>query len=84
MVQPLQSKVEVTVIANVDGLDRIAMRTSASEEEVLLSMTPSQARLLATELIAAVNRAEVKANLKTGTNLWRRPGKSDPRLATAG
>lgn len=84
MVQPLQTKVEVTVSASVDGSDRITMRTGVSNEEVLLSMTPSQARLLATELIAAVNRAEVKANLKTGTNLWRQPGKSDPRLATAG
>jgi hypothetical protein len=84
MAQPLQNKVEVNVIASVDGSDRIALRTGDSEEDVLMSLTPSQARLLATELIAAVNRAEVKANLKSGTNMWRRPGKPGPRLATAG
>ena len=84
MVHPLQTKIVVTVIASVDGTDRIGLRMGESEDDTLASLTPSQARLLATELITAVNRAEVKANLKTGTNMWRRPGKNDPRLATAG
>lgn len=84
MIQSRQDKVEVSVVAGVDGVDRIALMVGDSAESRLLSLTPGQARLLATELIAAVNRAEVKANLKTGTNLWRKPGESRPRLATAG
>jgi hypothetical protein len=51
---------------------------------VQLALTPAQARLLATELITAVNREEVKGTLKTSPNLWRRPGESRPRLATVG
>ena len=84
MIQSHQDKVEVTVVAGVDGPDRITLHVGDSGEKLLMTLTPSQARLLATELIAAVNRAEVKANLKTGTNMWRRTGESHPRLATAG
>jgi len=84
MIQSLHDKVEVTVDAGVDGRDRISLQIGDSVEEYMLALTPSQARRLATELIAAVNRAEVKANLKQGANFWRQP--QDPRspLATAG
>lgn len=84
MVQSHQDKLEVNVVAGVDGCDRIALRGGMDGESLLLTLSTGQARLLATELIAAVNRAEVKANLKTGPNLWRSPGESRPRLATAG
>jgi hypothetical protein len=84
MIQSQQDKVEVSIVAGVDGADRISLRVGDNREVGLLTLTPSQARLLATELIAAVNRAEVKANLKSGTNMWRKPGESRPRLATAG
>jgi hypothetical protein len=84
MIQSHQEKMEVTVVAGVDGSDRITLQANDSGERLLLTLTPNQARLLATELIAAVNRAEVKANLKTGTNMWRRSGESRPRLAAAG
>jgi len=84
MIQSQQHKVEVTVAASGDGSDRIALQVGDSGESKLLTLTPSQARLLATELIAAVNRAEVKANLKSGTNMWRKSGEAHPRLATAG
>ncbi|MEW5966324.1 MAG: hypothetical protein AB1720_04910 [Pseudomonadota bacterium] len=36
-----------------------------------LSLTPHQARVLATELIMAVNRAEVRSNLKHSHNMVR-------------
>ena len=36
-----------------------------------LSLTPHQARVLATELIMAVNRAEVRNNLKHSQNMVR-------------
>ena len=84
MNQSQQDKLEVSVVGGGDGTDRIALSAGDSGESRLLTLTPSQARLLATQLIAAVNRAEVKANLKTGKNIWRQPGESRPRLATAG
>lgn len=36
-----------------------------------LSLTPHQARVMATELIMAVNRAEVRSNLKHSQNVVR-------------
>jgi len=84
MIQSQQNKVEVSVVAGADGTDRISLHVGESGETLLLTLTPGQARLLATELIASVNRVEVKANLKSGTNMWRQPGESRPRLATAG
>jgi len=84
MIKFQEDKVEVTVVAGGDGFDRINLQVGENGENSLLTLTPSQARCLATELIAAVNRAEVKANLKTGTNMWRQSGESRPRLATAG
>jgi hypothetical protein len=36
-----------------------------------LNLTPHQARVLATELIMAVNRAEVRNNLKHNQNMVR-------------
>ena len=84
MIQSQNEKVEVTVVEGSDGSECIALQVSSGGETNVLKLTPSQARLLATELIAAVNRAEVKVNLKSGTNMWRRSGESRPRLATAG
>lgn len=83
MIQTHQYKPEVVVVATGDGTDRVALRLGEGEE-ALLTLTPAQARMLATELIASVNRVEVKANLKVGTNMWRRSGEPQPRLATAG
>ena len=84
MTQNSEVKVIVGLVNGVDGVDRISLRSGDESEALLLSLSPTQARLLATELIAAVNRVEVKANLKSGTNMWRRAGESRPRLATAG
>lgn len=84
MIQSQQDKVEVAVVAGSDCTDHISLRVGDGGESRLLSLTPSQARLLATELIAAVNRAEVKANLKMGSNMWRKSGEHRPRLATVG
>ena len=87
MMQPEVSKMDVSLISSDDGLDRIAIKLVsglAGEADPCMSLTPSQARALATELIAAVNRAEVKNSLKTSPNLWRRQGEARPRLATAG
>jgi len=90
-------KMTVSLICGDDGSDRIAINTADGIESVM-ALTPAQARALATDLITAVNRAEVKASLKTSPNMWRRSGnvsmrpvevpscsgESLPRLATAG
>ena len=55
------------------GRDRVivALKTEGCE----LQLTPHQARVLATELIMAVNRAEVRGNLKHSHNMGRNPEK---------
>jgi hypothetical protein len=86
MLQLEVSKMDVSLISSDEGVDRISIKLVSvltGEAEPSLSLTPSQARTLATELIAAVNRAEVKNSLKTSPNLWRRQGEARPRLATA-
>lgn len=82
MIQHEVDNMDVSLISGDDGFDRIAIKL-ASELGTSLTLTPTQARILATELIAAVNRAEVKSSLKTSPNLWRRQGEARPRLATA-
>lgn len=90
-------KMTVSLICGDDGSDRVAIVMAEGLENVL-ALTPAQARALATDLITAVNRAEVKASLKTSPNMWRRggnaptrpvdvptcSGESRPRLAAAG
>jgi hypothetical protein len=86
MMQHEVEKMDVSLMSGDDGLDRITIKLAsvlAGELGTSLTLTPSQARILATELIAAVNRAEVKSSLKTSPNLWRRQGEVRPRLATA-
>jgi hypothetical protein len=75
--------VQVTLTTTEDGQDRIAI-TLEGTLGAAIALTPSQARALATELITAVNRAEVKANLKVSANLWRRSAVARPRLLAAG
>lgn len=75
--------VNVNLTASTNGADQVVL-TLCDGCDVQLALTPAQARLLATELITAVNRAEVKGTLKTSPNLWRRTGASRPRLATLG
>ena len=71
--------VSVSLISNPDGADSVTMEVAGGE---VLTMTPAQARSLATSLITAVNRAEVKASLRVSTNLWRRADDPDSRLST--
>lgn len=85
-----QGTVNVSLISADDGADRIALHM-VNGADASMALTPSQARALATELISAVNRAEVKANLKVSSNMRRRQGESPSypgeqphtRLATA-
>ena len=59
------------------GRDRVVMTLQSMGCE--LSLTPHQARVLATELIMSVNRAEVRSNLKNSHSLVRSPQPSDPK-----
>src|SRR5512143_3767474 len=51
------------------GRDRVLLTLQTHARA--LSLTPHQARVLATELIMAVNRAEVRSNLKHDQNTVR-------------
>jgi hypothetical protein len=66
---PMNEAVRVSLVSDKAGADSVAVELASGEVVV---MTPAQARALATSLITAVNRAEVKASLRVSTNLWRR------------
>ena len=51
------------------GRDRVVLTLQA--HNCALNLTPHQARVLATELIMAVNRAEVRGNLKHNQSMVR-------------
>lgn len=78
-----EQQVHVALTTTQDGQDCVALTLGDAGEKTLV-LTPGQARALANDLIAAVNRAEVKANLKVSHNLWRRAGEPRPRLQPAG
>ncbi|HQS99364.1 MAG: hypothetical protein B7Y26_08660 [Hydrogenophilales bacterium 16-64-46] len=52
---------------DAQGRDRVELLL----QQCTLALTPHQARVLATELIMAVNRAEVRNNLKNSQNMVR-------------
>lgn len=81
MSQVCNDNVFVSLIAGNNGEDRVALELA--DGQVLLLDT-AQARDLATHLITAVNRAEVKASLRVSTNLWRRPEPREARFSVAG
>lgn len=77
------TQVRIALTTSEDGQDRVVITVEGASVPAL-ALTPCQARALATDLITAVNRAEVKANLKVSPNLWRRSGEPRPRLLAAG
>jgi len=60
---------DITLKEDALGRDRVVVTLQAQACE--LTLTPHQARVLATELIMAVNRAEVRSNLKHNHNMVR-------------
>ena len=62
---------DISLKEDSKGRDRVIVALQAAGCE--LNLTPHQARVLATELIMAVNRAEVRGNLKHSHNLARSP-----------
>lgn len=60
---------EVSLKEGANGRDRVSVTLQANG--CAIDLTPHQARVLATELIMAVNRAEVRNNLKHSQNVTR-------------
>jgi hypothetical protein len=60
---------DITLKEDAQGRDRVEVTLQA--HGCSLFLTPHQARVLATELIMAVNRAEVRSNLKHSQNMAR-------------
>ena len=60
---------DIALKEDASGRDRVVVTLQAHGCE--LNLTPHQARVLATELIMAVNRAEVRSNLKHSQNMVR-------------
>ncbi len=56
------SALSITLAEDTQGRDQVVL--SLPDLEGVLGLTPHQARVLATELIMAVNRAEVRNNLR--------------------
>ncbi len=62
---------DISLKEDAQGRDRVEVTLDA--HGCSLNLTPHQARVLATELIMAVNRAEVRSNLKHSQNMVRGP-----------
>ena len=60
---------DISLKEDAQGRDRVEV--TLQSPGCSLNLTPHQARVLATELIMAVNRAEVRSNLKHSQNMVR-------------
>jgi hypothetical protein len=68
---------EVHLKEDAQGRGRVVVMLQA--HGCTIDLTPQQARVLATELIMAVNRAEVRNNLKHSQNVVRGTQPSVPK-----
>lgn len=68
---------DINLKEDQQGRDRVIVALKAEGCE--LQLTPHQARVLATELIMAVNRSEVRSNLKHSHNMVRSTPQSAPQ-----
>jgi hypothetical protein len=62
------NSLDINLKEDAQGRDRVELTLLGG---CTLNLTPHQARVLATELIMAVNRAEVRNNLKKNQNAVR-------------
>ncbi len=67
---------DISLKEDTNGRDRVILAVLADGCE--LNLTPHQARVLATELIMAVNRAEVRSNLKHSHSMVRTAQPTNP------
>ena len=63
------NSLDITLKEDALGRDHVVLALQAQGCD--LTLTPHQARILATELIMAVNRSEVRSNLKHSQNVVR-------------
>jgi hypothetical protein len=70
MIELEHGDLNIALHEDADGRDQVSLNFGAGACE--LSLTPHQARVLATELIMAVNRAEVRNNLRTSQSHARK------------
>jgi hypothetical protein len=68
---------DISLKEDAQGRDRVVLTLEASGNT--LNLSPHQARVLATELIMAVNRAEVRNNLKHSHSLVREKQPAEPK-----
>lgn len=68
---------DIALKEDAQGRDRVEL--TLQPLGCALNLTPHQARVLATELIMAVNRAEVRSNLKHNQNVVRGNQSAEPR-----
>lgn len=68
---------DISLKEDTQGRDRVVLTLDAQTSP--LSLSPHQARVLATELIMAVNRAEVRNNLKHSHNMVREKPAVEPK-----
>lgn len=78
MVKLEQGTLDIALREDSEGRDQVTLAFGTRECE--LKLTPHQARQLATELIMAVNRAEVRNNLKKSQNLTRKGQNTGARM----
>jgi hypothetical protein len=77
------STLEISLKEDAQGRDRVEL-TLQQGQSCSLNLTPHQARVLATELIMAVNRAEVRNNLKHSQNMVRGAKPAEPKRGLFG
>lgn len=73
------NEVDVSLVSG-DVADQVQL-TFISADGKTLVLTPAQARALASDLITAVNRAEVKNRLKSVPSMWERSRPASLALA---
>jgi hypothetical protein len=73
---------DISLKEDAQGRDRVVL--SFQTHEQALSLSPHQARVLATELIMAVNRAEVRNNLKHSHSMVREKQPTEPKRGLFG
>jgi hypothetical protein len=65
--------VRITLEEDEGGKNKVVFSLANGSE---MKLSPAQARLLATELIVVVNRAEVRRSLRRSPNVSDKPGAS--------
>jgi hypothetical protein len=68
---------DISLKEDAQGRDRVVLTLEGPDSA--LNLSPHQARVLATELIMAVNRAEVRNNLRHSHNMVREKPSVEPK-----